>query len=97
MDWDDLQILIRAITGMDFDRTQLRNIAVNVSNTARWFNIREGVTRGDDRLPRRFFRETVGDVKKRSITEEDLNLMLDEYYESRGWDKEGRPPPLPEV
>ena len=28
---------------------------------------------------------------------EDLDQMLDEYYESRGWDRNGTPPPLPEV
>ena len=97
VDWEDLQTLIRAITGVNPDRTQLRDIAANVTNAARWFNIREGVTRADDRLPNRFYRETIGEVKKRSITEEDLNCMLDEYYESRGWDKEGVPPSLPEL
>ena len=97
VDWDDLQALIQAITGMHFDKGRLHQIAVNVCNAARWFNIREGVTRADDRLPRRFFREAIGEAKKRFITEEDLNCMLDEYYESRGWDKEGIPPLLPEV
>jgi aldehyde:ferredoxin oxidoreductase len=97
LEWDDLCVLIHAITGMHLDRRRLRQIAANVSNAARWYNIREGVTRADDRLPSRFFREAIGEATKRLITEEDLNCMVDEYYESRGWDKEGRPPPLAEV
>ncbi len=81
---------------MDFDKKSLRQIAANVSNAARWFNIREGITRADDRLPKRFSQETLGKNKK-TISEEDLNRMLDEYYESRGWDNQGTPPPLPKV
>ncbi len=96
IDWEDLGLLFQAITGMDFDKKSLRQIAANVSNAARWFNIREGITRADDRLPKRFSQETLGKNKK-TISEEDLNRMLDEYYESRGWDNQGTPPPLPKV
>ena len=96
IDWEDLELLIYAITGMDLDKSGLRQIAVNVSNAARWFNIREGITRADDRLPKRFFQEALGKNKK-TIREEELDHMLDEYYESRGWDKHGTPPPLPDI
>lgn len=94
--WEDLELLLHAITGMDLDKSGLRQIAVNVSNRARWFNIREGITRADDRLPKRFFQETLGKNRK-IIRKEDLDQMLDEYYESRGWDRQGIPPPLPEI
>lgn len=96
IDWDDLELLVRSITGMDLDKRGLRQIAANVSNAARWFNIREGITRADDRLPKRFFQETLGKNKK-IFREKDLNRMLDEYYESRGWDNQGNPPPLPHI
>jgi aldehyde:ferredoxin oxidoreductase len=96
IDWEDLQLLIHSITGMDLDKDSLRQIAVNVSNAARWFNVREGVTRADDRLPKRFSREGLGQNRK-TITEEELKQMLDEYYESRGWDNKGVPPPLPAI
>ncbi len=96
IDWDDLGILVRSITGMDLDKKGLRQIAANVSNAARWFNIREGVTRIDDKLPKRFYQEALGRNKK-VLREEDLNRMLDEYYDSRGWDSQGNPPPLPDI
>ena len=96
IDWEDLGLLVRSITGMDVDKRGLQQIAANVSNAARWFNIREGITRADDKLPKRFFQETLGKDRK-IIREEDLNRMLDEYYESRGWDSQGTPPPLPQI
>ncbi len=96
IDWEDLRILVHSITGMEIDRKGLRQIAANVSNAARWFNIREGVTRADDKLPKRFHQEALGD-KKKVLREEDLNQMLDEYYQSRGWDSQGNPPPLPDL
>jgi aldehyde:ferredoxin oxidoreductase len=78
------------------DRARLRGIAAQVTNAARRFNIREGVTRAADSLPKRFYEEALGKDRKR-ISEEDLCVMLDEYYGSRGWNPEGIPPPLPDV
>jgi aldehyde:ferredoxin oxidoreductase len=96
IDWRDLKRLLWSITGMDLNKSRLRQIAANVSNAARWFNIREGISRADDRLPKRFSQEALGKNKK-TITEKELNRMLDEYYESRGWNKQGIPPPLPRI
>jgi aldehyde:ferredoxin oxidoreductase len=96
IDWDDLETLVHTVTGLALNKAQLRGIAAHVTDAARWFNIREGVTRAADSLPKRFFREAVGKLEKR-ISEEDLDLMLDEYYESRGWNAEGIPPPLPQL
>jgi aldehyde:ferredoxin oxidoreductase len=84
IDWDDLELLVRSIAGMELDKRGLRQIAANVSNAT------------DDRLPKRFFQETLGNNKK-IFKEEDLSRMLDEYYESRGWDNQGTPPPLPAI
>jgi aldehyde:ferredoxin oxidoreductase len=94
--WEDLELLVHAITGLELTTDELRQIAVNVINAARWFNLREGVTRSDDTLPKRFSQETIGKSRK-IITKEELNQMLDEYYESRGWDRNGVPPPLPSI
>jgi aldehyde:ferredoxin oxidoreductase len=57
-----------------------------IINLERAFNIREGLTRKDDNLPERFLKESLPDgVSKGQLV--DLDLMLDEYYEARGWDK----------
>ena len=52
---------------------------------------REGVTRKDDMLPDRFLKEEVpsGPIKGQRLTEEMYNRMLDDYYDVRGWDKDG--------
>jgi aldehyde:ferredoxin oxidoreductase len=52
---------------------------------ARAFNQREGVTKKEDKLPRRFFREVLQETGK-GIHPEDLKVMLKEYYQLRGWD-----------
>ena len=55
------------------------------------FNVREGLTRKDDTLPYRTLHEPLpdGPAKGQFIGEENLNRMLDEYYELREWDRLG--------
>jgi aldehyde:ferredoxin oxidoreductase len=52
---------------------------------------REGVTRKDDMLPPRIMYEPVpdGPAKGHRISPAMLDFMLDEYYETRGWDSNG--------
>lgn len=62
---------------------------------ARLFNMREGFTRADDTLPDRFFAEELpeGSAKGHKIDRRDFEVMLDQYYAIRGWDRDGRPTP----
>jgi aldehyde:ferredoxin oxidoreductase len=69
----------------------MRRIAANVTDNARRFNLREGLTPADDRLPKRFHTEALPESGK-VVTEEQMEQMLAEYYQVRGWDSEGRPP-----
>ena len=88
--WDLLGEIIHAATGLSTDKNFLRGLAVNISNVVRRFNMREGLTPADDRLPPRFHHEPLksGHV----ITEEELSVMVADYYRLRGWDTKGRPP-----
>jgi len=63
------------------------------TNIARAFNVREGFSRKDDRLPSRILEEPLpeGHSAGRRLKVEDLDRMLEEYYSLRGWDNEGRP------
>jgi aldehyde:ferredoxin oxidoreductase len=90
--WDDLREVVEATTGMELSEDGLRKIASNIANATRAFNIREGLTRADDSLPRRFFEEPIeeGKIMKR----EDFERLLGEYYDLRGWDNMGIPPSL---
>ncbi|MGQ9645154.1 MAG: aldehyde ferredoxin oxidoreductase family protein [Thermodesulfobacteriota bacterium] len=82
--WADLQKIVKAACNLSLREKELKTMASRVINLARQFNQREGVTKRDDKLPRRFFREVLQETQK-TIRPEDLDLMLKEYYELRGW------------
>jgi aldehyde:ferredoxin oxidoreductase len=87
--WDRLQQIIRITTGLEYDEDELKARAGAVADIIRHFNLREGLGSEDDRLPRGFYRETdVGNP----LTPGELETMLAEYYQLRGWDAAGHPP-----
>ncbi len=90
--WDPLSDLIRDLTGLDLDAGGMRDMASNVSDDVRRFNLREGLTPADDVIPRRFHLEALPETGK-IISSQDMSLMLSEYYRARGWNKGGEPPP----
>ena len=65
-------------------------MASGIINLTRAFNQQEGMTKKEDKLPRRFFREVLGDTGK-TIQPQDLKVMLKEYYELRGWSGKKNP------
>jgi aldehyde:ferredoxin oxidoreductase len=67
-------------------------VGERVWNMERLYNLREGFTRADDTLPRRLLEEAVSTGPSAGHTAR-LHLMLDEYYQFRGWDKQGIPSP----
>ncbi len=83
--WKDLQEIIKASCGFSPTRKSLKAMASGIINLARAFNRQEGVTKKEDKLPRRFFREVLQDTGK-TIHPQDLKVMLKEYYHLRGWD-----------
>ena len=72
------------------DATQLLKMGERIWNLERLFNLREGFSRKDDRLPPRFSQETLprGHSKNWVV---DLEPLLEEYYRLRGWDKDAVP------
>ena len=86
--WEELSAIYSATTGLDKKPEELRRTGALINDIVRAFNIREGVSRKDDTLPKRFFKHPIaGEV----IDSERFERMLDEYYALRGWDEEGRP------
>ena len=87
--WETLGEIIHALTGIDTDKESLSKIASNIATMVREFNLREGLTKEDDRLPSWFHRHAInqGDV----IAPEEIETMVADYYRLRGWDEEGRP------
>jgi aldehyde:ferredoxin oxidoreductase len=85
--------LINGVSGLDFTAEEVEKVGERVNNIARLFNIEAGFTRADDVFPARIMEEPLkaGGAKGQYIPQEDLDSMLDEYYEARGWTKEGVP------
>lgn len=92
-DWNDFVSLHRAATGIDITVEELKRAAERIINTARWFSVREGIKRKDDMLPSVFhevpFAE--GGSRVHVVVRSDYEKMLEEYYQARGWDRDGIP------
>jgi len=88
--WETLEKIIHALTGVDVDTEALRKRAADIATLIRRFNLREGMTAEDEWLSKGFFRknEKTGDA----ITPDELSQMLKEYYLLHGWDENGLPP-----
>ncbi len=84
--------LVNAVMATQHTEESLRAISKQVITLERTFNIREGFTRKDDTLPPRLFNEPLPEGMAEGKKVEGLDLMLDDYYRLRGWDKEGNPP-----
>lgn len=84
--------IIEAVTGYNFT-PHLQEIGTRIYNLERIILNREGIRRKDDMLPERIMKEAVpsGPIKGQVLTQEMYESMLDEYYEVRGWDKDGVP------
>jgi aldehyde:ferredoxin oxidoreductase len=80
---------VSLVTGEKYTVERLREISERIYTTEKLFNVREGVGREADTLPKRFLREAIPEGPRQGsvIPPEELSRMLDEYYEIRGWDK----------
>ena len=86
--------LLKAVTGVDLSDEELTEIAERIITLERLYNLREGLKREDDTLPKRYFEEEsepTGIVGGNKVDREKFNGMLDEYYEYLGWDLRGIP------
>jgi aldehyde:ferredoxin oxidoreductase len=87
--------LVNAATGWDLDLPELERIGERICTLERAFNVREGISRKDDTLPWRVQHEPIpeGPSKGCYCPPEELDRMLDEYYDLRGWSRDGIPTP----
>jgi aldehyde:ferredoxin oxidoreductase len=75
-----------ATTGLNISEEEVLRTGERIVNVERAFNVREGLTRKDDRLPERMVNEPMPDgFAKGQVVH--LEPMLDEYYTYRQWDK----------
>jgi aldehyde:ferredoxin oxidoreductase len=93
--WPEWAALLAPVTGWDVDEEELRSTARRIVLAKRLYNLREGWTRAEDRLPERFLSEplTLDSGREAALTPGRLHGMIDAYYAGRGLDPEGRPEP----
>ncbi len=94
---ENLAEFYSAVTGMETSAGELEIAGERIFNLYKLLNVREGFSRADDRFPEVWLKplETPDGVQKLTdyygkhvITAEDLELLLDDYYDERGWDIE---------
>ncbi len=85
----------RLATGLDLTVEELKQVGERVCNLKKYFNVREGWSKKDDWLPARILEEPLpdGSGQGTTLTPEELRLMIDDYYEARGWTEDGLIPP----
>ncbi|MFW9905598.1 MAG: aldehyde ferredoxin oxidoreductase family protein [Candidatus Thorarchaeota archaeon] len=85
--------ILNAATGFSYTPESYLMTGERIWNMTHLFNTREGMTAFNDILPARFYQEKApeGDPKGQIIKLEDFEKVKAEYYELRGWDREGIP------
>jgi aldehyde:ferredoxin oxidoreductase len=90
-EWVDL---ISTVTGWEFGIEDFRKTGERAVNLSRAFNMRDGFSRADDTLPKRLTEEPMPEGPAKGQVIDQLDMLLDHYYEERGWDKKtGKPTP----
>ena len=87
---DELAALLSACTGIAYSTEDFMRTGERIWNLERLWNLKAGFTAADDTLPERILKDPIlTGPSKGGISH--LDVMLPEYYELRGWDKEGIP------
>jgi len=90
--------LFQCATGIDMSTEGIMMAGERILTLERCFNVREGLTRKDDRLPWRIMNEYQKDLHEKMecpiIAQEQLDIWLDSYYRLHGWNKHGMPKKL---
>jgi aldehyde:ferredoxin oxidoreductase len=77
-------------TGWDLDLDEFYQMGERIFNLQRMISVRRGIRAEDDTLPERFLTTTRGAGPAGENLPE-LDVMLAEYYDVRGWGEDGIP------
>ena len=92
-DAKDTVQMMSAVTGWDLTVEELLEVGARRLNLFRVFNAREGLSRKDDKLPKKFFKQLAGTGPTAGmiLTHEEFEHALDDYYRLAGWTSDGVP------
>ena len=89
---EDYAAQVDGACGGNWTADRLIETGERIWNLERRFNLLAGITRADDTLPERILKDKAkSGAGKGRVCE--LDVMLPEYYEVRGWDPDGAPKP----
>jgi aldehyde:ferredoxin oxidoreductase len=78
--------LYSAATSIEMDGKALLIVSERTAATERALNVKLGVRRKDDTLPKRFLEEPLPEGPKKGQVHDILEPMLDSWYKVHGWD-----------
>jgi aldehyde:ferredoxin oxidoreductase len=90
MEADDLAQMLTALTGVGYPTDEFLRAGERIWNLERLFNLKAGFTAKDDTLPERLLKIPLPSGPAKGKVNR-LGEMLPEYYQLRGWDKNGVP------
>ena len=84
-----LSRIFSAYTGFDITAEDMMKAGERIFNLFKAYAVRHGQTRKDDSIADRFYNEPVpdGPCQGAMLSKKEIEEVLDEYYEVRGWDK----------
>lgn len=85
--------LVTLATGIEMSPAQIEEVGKRIIDLERIFNIKQGVTRRSDTLPKRYFDDPMplGLCKGHRIDRGEFSSLLTRYYRLKGWDEDGTP------
>lgn len=86
----DMAEITSAATGWDISVDEMQEIGQRRVNLMRAFNMREGLTRADDDLPKKLYKKALEGGRSDGILLEqnEIQAGVDMYYEQAGWEGE---------
>jgi aldehyde:ferredoxin oxidoreductase len=93
--YHQVEELVDAVTGWNSTMWELMKVGERCQNLTRVFNIREGLRKEDDHLPKRFFTPiSSGPIKGTRINRNNFLQARETYYSMMGWEKTSGVPTL---
>lgn len=82
--------MYNAVVGEEHDNESLLRAGDRIWTLEKLFNLKAGLTKADDTLPKRLLEDPIPDGPSKDNVHH-LDVLLPEYYSVRGWDENGLP------
>ena len=92
VDYAWMKKLIHSASDLTFKEKDIQEVGKRIIDVERMFNNREGISRKDDTLPKRYFDDPMPLKlsKGHHIDRKEFDNLLSRYYKLRGWDNDGQ-------